>query len=93
MSMREKRTRRMTTKKPRALEAEVRKYHNISCDLIERGDKPSMTMPKPKIMTRWSSGICKICGEHMECITHSHAEKHGYKKAEDLIAEGHINFD
>jgi hypothetical protein len=29
----------------------------------------------------------------MEVITHSHAELHGYKRAEDLIAAGMINFD
>jgi hypothetical protein len=46
-----------------------------------------------KHITRWNPGFCKICGEHMECITHSHAELHGYKRAEDLIAAGMIIFD
>jgi hypothetical protein len=78
---------------PAALEKKIRECHNTSCDLIERKNKPSMQMPKPKNMTRWSSGFCKICGEHMECITHSHAEKHGYKSAENLIADGMIHFD
>ena len=93
MSIREKRTRRMTAKKPRALEAKIRDCHNKSCNLIERENKPPLTMPRPKKLTRWSSGFCRICGMHMDCITHSHAATHGYKSAEDLIADGMINFD
>ena len=92
--MNEKRTRKMSTKKPKEVSSLIQQCHDIACCDIERDNKkPSMNLPKPKHMTRWSSGFCKLCGEHMDCITHLHAEKHGYKRAEDLIAAGAIVFD
>ena len=92
--MKEIRTRKQGTNRPRALSAQIRHCHDVSCNMIERDTKkPSMNLPKPKYKTRWASGFCKICGEHMDCITHYHAESHGYKTAEDLIKSGAIIFD
>lgn len=90
-----KRTRKTGYNKPRALKEQISKCHDISCNMIERDRlrKPGLTMPKPKHLTRWCSGFCKLCGEHMDCITHLHAESHGYKSAEELIEAGAIIFD
>ncbi len=91
--MKEKRTRKTGYHKPRALAKQIRKCHDISCDEIERKEKPGMCLPRSKNKTRWSSGFCKICGEHMDLVTHYHANLHGYKRAEDLIRAGMITFD
>jgi hypothetical protein len=96
--MAEKRTRKTSWHRPRELERQIRKMHDISCQIIENESRNQnkkqrpITMPT-KHITRWNPGFCKICGEHMECITHSHAELHGYKRAEDLIAAEMIIFD
>ena len=92
--VREKRTRKTGYNKTRLLKEQIRKCHDVSCNMIEREKKkPSINIPKPKKKTRWCGGFCKLCGEHMDCITHLHAESHGYKSAEDLIAAGQIVFD
>jgi hypothetical protein len=87
------RTRKINTNKPRALVTQIRVVHDIICDEIEKKPDYRLHLPKSKKPTRWSSGVCKLCGEHMDCITHLHAERHGYKSAEDLIAAGAIIFD
>ena len=46
-----------------------------------------------KLKSRWCSGTCKLCGEHMDVITHYHAGLHGYKRAEDFIKDGNVIFD
>lgn len=92
--MREKRTRKTGCHKPRTLELQLRINHNISCEMIEREKKkPNLNLPKPKKMTRWSSGFCKLCGEHMDCMTHYHAGLHGFNSAEDFIKAGMYAFD
>ena len=92
--MKEKRTRKTGCHKPRKLQEQIRKCHEVSCEMIEREKKkPSVNLPRNKKHTRWSSGFCKICGEHMDCITNYHAQLHGYKSAEDLIAAGQIVFE
>ncbi|SFA76351.1 hypothetical protein [Selenomonas ruminantium] len=89
----------MRTKKngvhmPRDLKEGIQRYHDIHCTMIE-GDrkKPSINLPKNKIKTRWSPGFCKICGEHMECVTNYHAGLHGYKSADAMIKDNMIEFD
>jgi hypothetical protein len=92
--MNEKRTRKTGYHKPRALSAQIQRCHDVSCNMIEHDTKkPSINLPKPKKKTRWSSGFCKLCGEHMECVTHLHAESHGYKSAEEFIEAGNYAFD
>jgi hypothetical protein len=92
--IREKRTRKTGYNKPKSLSDKIRHCHDVSCNMIEREHrKPAITLPRTKHVTRWAPGFCKICGEHMDVITHSHAELHGYKRAEDLITAGMINFD
>lgn len=88
-----KRTRRTINHRPKELERQVRKVHDIICDGIEKKADYKINLPKPKHKTRWCSGFCKICGEHMECVTHLHAESHGYKSAEDFIKAGMYAFD
>lgn len=93
--MKEKRTRKTGYHKPRTLEVQMRFNHDVSCSMIERDRlrKPPMTMPSPRHTSRWCSGCCRICGEHMECVTNLHAEKHGYKNANEMIKAGQIIFD
>ena len=92
--VREKRTRKTGYNKPRKLQEQIRKCHEVSCEMIEREKKkPNINIPKPKKKTRWSSGFCKLCGEHMDCVTHLHAESHGYKSAEEFIKAGNYAYD
>ena len=92
--VKEKRTRQTGKKKPRTLSAQIRKCHDVSCNMIEREMKPpKVNLPRPKKMTRWSSGFCKLCGEHMDCVTHYHAGLHGYKTAEEFIKAGNYIYD
>lgn len=91
--MSEKQTRKTGYHKPRALADKIKSCHDISCNMIERSDKPQMSLPKPKKLTRWSSGFCKLCGDHMDCLTNFHANTHGYKSADEMIAAGKYAFD
>lgn len=88
-----KRTRRTINHRPKELERQVRKVHDIICDGIEKKEDCNINLPKPKKLTRWSSGFCKLCGEHMDCLTHYHAGLHGYKSAEDFIEADMYAFD
>lgn len=76
---------------------QVSKCHDIVCDDIERQMtklKAWSNLKNTQYESRWKAGTCKICGEHMEyCITHYHAQLHGYKRAEDLIKADMIKFD
>lgn len=38
---------------------------------------------------RFNSGICLVCGEHMDLLLHIHAESHGFKDAYDQIKYGY----
>jgi hypothetical protein len=42
---------------------------------------------------RWHSGICKICGETFDIVTHYHAGLHGYANAVDYIMDEKVHFD
>ena len=42
--------------------------------------------------TRWSSGVCKICGEYLDVVTNCHAIKHGYHSAEQMVKENKVYF-
>lgn len=44
---------------------------------------------------RFNSGICTICGEHMDVLLHLHSQLHGYKDAYEQIACGtyRVDFD
>jgi hypothetical protein len=48
---------------------------------------------KTKHKSRWLPGYCKICGEYMQVITHLHAAEHGYKSAEEFIADDNVRFE
>jgi hypothetical protein len=52
-----------------------------------------ISMPLNKIDSRWKSGVCRICGMKLLCVTHSHAQTHGFKTAEEMIAAGKVKFD
>lgn len=92
--IRKKRTCKTGYNKQRSLSNKIRHCHDVSCYMIERKHrKPAINLPITKHVTRWIPGFCKICGEYMDVITHYHAELHGYKRAEELIAAGMIYFD
>ena len=40
--------------------------------------------------SRWSSGICQMCGEFFQMITFEHANKHGFARPEDMAKNGNI---
>ena len=37
---------------------------------------------------RFNSGICTVCGEHVDVLLHMHAQLHGFKDAYDQIKQG-----
>ena len=37
---------------------------------------------------RFNSGICTVCGEHLDLLLHIHAQGHGFKDAYDQIKQG-----
>lgn len=41
---------------------------------------------------RLKSGICTVCGEYLNVILHTHAQKHGYETAEEFINAGKVVF-
>ena len=42
---------------------------------------------------RFNSGICTICGEHMDVLLHIHSQQHGYADAYEQIACGAYKSD
>jgi len=69
----------------------LRNYHEALCESIERNSRENSSPMAPiKHKTRWTGGVCLICGEYMEVITNMHAEKHGFKSADDMINAGKV---
>lgn len=72
----------------------LRNYHEAICESIERHSRAhSSPLPPIKHKTRWTGGVCLICGEYMEVITNMHAEKHGFKSADDMIEAGKVRLN
>lgn len=42
---------------------------------------------------RFNSGICTVCGEHLDVLLHLHAQSHGFKDAYDQIKQGKYKAD
>jgi hypothetical protein len=42
---------------------------------------------------RFNSGICTICGEHMDLLLHVHSQEHGFKDAYEQIKAGKYKLD
>ena len=42
---------------------------------------------------RFNSGICTVCGEHLDLLLHVHAQEHGFKDAYDQIKQGKYKSD
>lgn len=42
---------------------------------------------------RYNSGICTICGEHLDMLLHLHSQLHGFKDAYDQIRHGKYKLD
>ena len=80
-----------------ALAEQIDSCHAAACHDIENTKRRGVIwadLQNTKHASRWRPGTCLICGEHMDyCITHYHAQLHGYKRAEDLIKAGVIVFD
>jgi len=43
---------------------------------------------RKKAPSRWSSGICSICGVWVNMITQDHARAHGFKNADEMAKAG-----
>ncbi|MCR5756485.1 MAG: hypothetical protein K6F95_01080 [Selenomonas sp.] len=43
---------------------------------------------RKKAPSRWSSGICSICGVWGNMITQDHAKAHGFKNADEMAKAG-----
>ena len=67
----------------------------MQLDMIERDrrryEKRPMVFTK-KHRSRWQDGVCKICGEHFECITHEHAHRHGFANADEMAKSDAVDF-
>ena len=50
-------------------------------------------MANKRINERFVPCICKICGESLKVVTHTHAESHGYADAYELIDSGNLIFE
>ena len=92
------RTRRKSNIRTDCREAKiVADCHNALCSQIEKEKKRIHSwhdLQNTKSVSRWRAGTCLICGEYMAgCITHYHAELHGFKSAEEMIEAGAIRFD
>ena len=74
-------------------EKKVKRVTSLMCEIIEHKRKPPISIKMAKHKTRWCSGFCKLCGEHMDVITNLHAQTHGYESADALIKAGHVQFD
>lgn len=96
MVIRTKRTRKANSRLSTENRKIVNRCHDISCNEILRQDrfKPSplcsITM-KVKKRTKYTSGICNICGEWCDMITEEHARKHGFKNADDMAKAGVVS--
>ena len=82
---------------PSGLVEQIQSCHHAACADIEKQRvkaKAWNDLQNTRHESRWRAGTCLICGEYMEyCITNYHAQLHGYKSAEDLIAAGQIIFE
>lgn len=47
--------------------------------------RPPAKLPKQKWPTRWRAGVCRICGERFDFVAHAHAQRHGFKDAEEMV--------
>jgi hypothetical protein len=70
-----------------------RRVQLAACASIEHKESKPVSIHMAKHKTRWCAGTCLICGEHMDVVTHYHAQIHGYDSAEDYIADGNVRFD
>jgi hypothetical protein len=53
----------------------------------------SVTPPQIIHLTRNHAECrCLICGNLLGMLTHCHAEKHGYKNKQEMIADGKVEF-
>ena len=43
--------------------------------------------------SRWSSGICTLCGKRIECITFAHAAEHGFSHPDEMVKAKVVKFD
>ena len=41
-----------------------------------------------KRITRYTSGICTICGIWCDCVLPAHAKEHGFETPEDMVKAG-----
>jgi hypothetical protein len=77
---------------PYTLAKGIRQCHDVSCNKIEgRPQKPEALASirrKTKHHTRWTPGICSICGEWCDMITQEHAHSHGFKNADAMARAG-----
>ncbi len=88
----------MSYKKPRHMHIPymmakgIRRCHEVSCNKIEsRPQKPEAlagVRRKTKHHTRWTPGVCSICGEWCDMITQEHAHRHGFQDADEMAQAG-----
>ena len=62
--------------------------------MIDDENKPPQIVRKTEFKkpTRFSPGFCKICGERFSMITNSHAEKHGFRNANEMANSDKVVF-
>lgn len=49
-------------------------------------------IPKQKKATRWRAGVCRLCGEAFQLITHEHAARHGFESADAMARAGVVDW-
>lgn len=72
---------------------DLRDKRQLLCDMIERRMKKPVSIHMAKHKTRWCACTCLLCGEHMDVVTHYHAQMHGYESADALVKAGCVRFD
>lgn len=52
--------------------------------------KKNYTVRNKQTAARYLPCQCMVCGEMLDVLTHVHAQSHGYKDREEIIAAGYI---
>ena len=47
---------------------------------------------RSKQHTRWTPGVCKLCGKYFEMITQDHAHEHGFSSPDEMAKAGVVEW-
>lgn len=79
----------MKDKKPRGIKA-AREVAYVHASVIELDNKPRRVYNFHSMMKQdeWRQGKCLLCGMDFDVLTLHHAQSHGFRSKEEMLAAG-----